>query len=282
MGFFEKIKGLFVRRRELSLGIAFGSGGAKGMAHLGILRALEEAELKFSYVTGTSIGSIVGALYSKGCTSADMVHIIEGVSRREFSKGLNPFSDPNFAEDFLSGYIEGDFESLPLPFAAWATDGETGEGVLLNRGKIARSLAASSAIPPYFRGVEIDGKKLYDGAFTNAIPCDVCRDMGAEFVIGVDLSAFESPEDKGKLQKLFGTALSMMTPLKYKPDCKSRGIESADFMFRPNLKGFRATDVSREGMNRMYEIGYEEGKSNIDALKQAIEQKRIALKRKKK
>ncbi len=281
MGFFERIAQLFSRRRELTLGIAFGSGGAKGMAHLGVLKALEEEGFRFSYVTGTSIGSIAGAMYAKGYTSDDMVKIIGGVTKREFSKGLNPFSDPAFAENFLSRYIEGDFDSLPIPFAAWATDGETGEGVLLNHGKIARALAASSAIPPYFRGVEIDGRKLYDGAFTNSIPCDVCKDMGADFVIGVDLSAYETPEEeKSKLSRLFGTAISMMTPVKYKPDCKSRGIESADFLFRPNLKGFRATDVSREGLNRMYEIGYAEGKRGIEALNKAIEEKRRTLKRK--
>lgn len=283
MGFFQRIKELFSRQREVSLGISFGSGGAKGMAHLGVLKALEEEGFKFSYVTGTSIGAIVGALYAKGYTSADMVQIIEGVSRRDVSRGLNPFSDPSFAENFFSNYIDGDFDSLSLPFATWATNGETGEGVLLNRGKVAKALAASSAIPPYFRGVEVDGAKLYDGAFTNAIPCDVCKSMGAEFVIGVDLSAFETPdEEKGKLQKFLDTAISMVTPVKYKPDCKSRGIACADFMFRPNLKGFRAADITRESWNRMYELGYEEGKRGIPDLKAAIEEKRRTLKKKQK
>ena len=280
MGLFSRLKKLFSRRVECKLGLALGSGGAKGMAHLGVLKALEEEGIAFSYVTGTSIGSIVGALYAKGYTSSDMVQIIESLSRREFSRGLNPFADSSFAENFLSKYLDGDFTTLSLPFAAWATDGETGEGVLLNSGKLARALAASSAIPPYFRSVEIDGKRLYDGAFTNAIPGDVCKDMGANFVLGVDLSAFETPdEEKGTLSRLLGTAISRMSPVKYKPDCKSRGIAGCDFMFRPNLKGFRATDISKEGMSRMFELGYEEAKSNMEALKEAIEAKKRHLKK---
>ena len=279
MGLISRLKKIFARRRESVLGIAFGSGGAKGMAHLGVLKAFEEEGIKFSFVTGTSIGSIVGALYAKGYSSSDMVQIIENLNRREFSRGLNPF-DGAYAENFLSNYLEGDFTTLSLPFAAWATDGETGKGVLLDSGKLARALAASSAIPPYFRSVEIGGKRLYDGAFSNAIPTDVCRDLGAKFVVGVDLSAFVKPEEeKGKISRIFGTAISMITPVKYTSDCKSRGYENADFMLRPNLKNYRATDISREAMNRMFELGYEEAKANMPALKKAIAKRKKGEKR---
>lgn len=273
MGFFSRIKNLFKRRKELKLGIAFGSGGAKGMAHLGALKALEEEGITFSYVTGTSIGSIVGALYAKGYNSSDMVQIIENLNRREFARGLNPLAESSFVEDFLSNYLEGDIPSLPLPFAACATDAGTNEMVLLDSGKIARALAASSAIPPYFRGVEIGGRKLYDGAFSNAIPSDVCKDLGADFVVGIDLSAYVKPdEEKGKFTRLFDSAITRITPVKYTPDCKSRGYDNADFMFRPNLIDFRATDISREAMSRMFELGYEEAKTNMPILKQAIEE----------
>lgn len=273
MGLFSKLKeALFCRKSKTpALGLALGSGGAKGMAHLGVLKAFEEEEIKFSFVTGTSIGSIAGALYAKGCTSSDMVQIIEGISRKEFSKGLNPFTEGSFAENFLSGYFGEDFSSLSLPFAAWATDGETNEGVLLKSGNLPRALAASSAMPPYFRGVEIGGKRLYDGAFTNSIPCDVCKDLGAKFVVGVDLSAFQKPdEERGKISRFVDTALSKMSPVKYTKDCKSRGYAACDFMLRPNLKDFRATDVTREAMRAMYQIGYTEAKRNMQEIVSAI------------
>lgn len=277
MGWILRMKQAWTRRREekLALGLALGSGGAKGMAHLGILKAFEEEEIKFNYVSGTSIGSVVGALYAKGCTSSDMVQIVEGVSRKEFSKGLNPFSDANFAEEFFGRYLEGDFSALRLPFAAWATDAETNEGVLLKSGNLPRALAASSAMPPYFRAVEIDGRKLFDGAFTNAVPSDACRGLGAKFVVGVDLFAHQKQEEeKGKISRIFDTAISMMTPLRYTEDCRERGRLNADFMLQPDLSEFRATDISRAAMNRMLEIGYEEAKAHMKELKAAIQSRK--------
>ena len=180
MGLFTKIKEFFTRRRKQPvLGLALGSGGAKGMAHLGALKAFEEAGLTFSIVTGSSIGAIVGALYAKGYSYADMTQIVEGLNRKEFSKNLRPFADLSFAEAFLEDYADGDIEGLPKPFAACATDGETNELVVLKSGKIARAVTASAAIPPFFRGVEWEGKKLYDGAFSDAVPADICKELGA-------------------------------------------------------------------------------------------------------
>ena len=163
MGFFTRIKNLFSRKRVV--GLALGSGGAKGMAHLGALKAFEEEGIRFQVVAGSSIGSIVGALYAKGFSADDMIQVVEGFNRKEFSKNLRPFADLGFAEEFLSRYLDGDIRELPIPFAAWVTDGETNGGEMLSEGKTARALIASSAIPPFFRGVEIGEKRYYDGVF---------------------------------------------------------------------------------------------------------------------
>ena len=180
MAFWDKLREVFARKKPpVVLGLALGSGGAKGMAHLGALKAFAEERLTFSVVTGTSIGSIVGALLAKGYSWADMVSVVDSVDRGAFAKNLRPFSDLAPIEAFLEQYLEGDISSLALPFACCATDGATNEGVVLREGKIARALTASSAIPPFFRGVDWGDKKLYDGAFSNAIPADVCREKGA-------------------------------------------------------------------------------------------------------
>lgn len=279
MGFFTRIRSAFSRKKpELKMGLALGSGGAKGMTHLGVLKAFEEEGIRFSYVTGTSIGSIVGALYAKGYTSNDMIGIVESLNRKEFSKNLRPFSDMGFAEQFLEQYIEGNVSDLPMPFACWGTDGETNEGVLLNEGKTAKLCSASSAIPPFFKSVEIGGKKIYDGAFTNAIPADVCKDLGAQFVVGVDLSAYpRSDEDKSMVSRLLGSALNAFVPVKYLEDNKTRGYNAADVMLRPNLYDYRATDVAPSAMNEMFDIGYEEAKKNMAELKKAIEDAKAKL-----
>ena len=280
MGFLSFMKEKFSRKKQPVLGLALGSGGAKGLAHLGVLKAFEEENIRFSFVTGTSIGSIVGALYAKGYTARDMIEIIENLNRKEFAKNLRPFADMGFAEEFVGQYVEENIEELPVPYACWATDAETNGGVLLNSGKAARACCASSAIPPFFRGVEIDGRRLYDGAFTNAIPADVCKDLGAKFVVAVDLSAFTKPdEEKSRVARLLGSAINAFVSVKYLDDSKTRGYEAADFMLRPNLYDFRATDVSLENMNKMFEIGYNEAKAQMGALKEKMKAAGVLPKR---
>ncbi len=273
MGIFARLKQLFFPApAPVGLGIAFGSGGAKGMAHLGALKAFEEAGISFSYVAGTSIGAVVGALLAKGYSSEDMRRIVEAVNRREFSKNLRPFADLTFAEQFLENYLEGDFTSLRLPFAACATDGKDNGLVLLKKGKLARAVTASSAIPPLFKGVNIDGRELYDGAFTDAIPTDVCRELGAQFVIGIDLGAFVKPEEeKGRFTRLLGSALTYIQPVHYTEDQRTRGYKSADYMLRPPLGAFRSTDVSEGAMEEMYALGYEEATRCMEEIKSAIQ-----------
>lgn len=280
MGWIDKFKTLFTRKQpDVTVGLALGSGGAKGMAHLGALKAFSEAGISFRVVTGTSIGSIVGALYCKGYTWADMVGIVDNLNKKEFSKNLHPFADMSPIEGFLEQYLEGNVADLPLPFAAWATDAESNEGVLLNEGKTARILTASAAIPPFFRGVEIGGKKLFDGAYTNAIPADVCRDMGADVVVAADLSAFVKPEEeKSRISRILGSAINYFVPVRTLDDAKTRGYDAADVMLRPNLYDFKPTDVSRAATDAMFEIGYEEARARIPEIEAAIVS---AVKRKK-
>jgi len=267
MGVFGRVLRVFAPSKKPKIGLALGSGGAKGMAHLGMLKAFEEHGIAFDVVTGTSIGSIVGALYAKRYSAADMTEIVRALNMKEFSRNLRPFAEMDFVEEFLLGYVDGDFSSLSLPFAAWATDAQTNEGVLLNSGSVARACTASAAIPPFFRAVEVDGRRLADGAYTNSIPADVCKDMGAEFVIGCDLSAYLKPEEeRSAMSRLIGTAINAFVTLKYSENSKSRGYNASDIMLRPNLIEYRATDASRIALEEMYEIGYEETTSRMSEI----------------
>lgn len=280
MSLFARWKEKFTRKKSVKVGLALGSGGAKGLAHLGALKAFEEEGISFDIITGTSIGAIVGALYAKEYTSADMTGIIESLNRKEFARNLRPFADLDFAEEFLSHYLEGEIASLKKPFACCATDASNNEGVVLRSGNTARAVTASAAIPPFFRAVEMDGVRYYDGAYTNAIPADICKEMGADVVIAIDLSAFVRPEEeKGRISRLVGTAINAFVPVKTLDNAKSRGYDAADVMLRPNLYDYRATDVSRTAMDAMMELGYAEARAKMEDVKAAI---KAASRRKKK
>lgn len=283
MGLFNRLKSKFTKKRPAKLGLALGSGGAKGMAHIGVLKAFEEEGITFQVVTGTSIGSIVGALYVKGYSSRDIIEVIESLNRKEFAKNLRPFAEMDFAEDFIGQYVEENIEDLSLPYACCATDAETNEGVVLRSGNTARACTASSAIPPFFKGVQIDGKKLFDGAFTNSVPADICKELGADFVIAIDLGAFVKPDDeKSRFSRLLGSAINAFVSVKYLDDSKTRGYDAADIMLKPNLYDFRATDVSVEAMNAMYELGYREARSRMEEIKTALKNAGILTDKKRK
>ena len=178
-----------------NIGVAFGGGAARGWAHIGVLQALLEAGIRPSVVAGTSIGAVVG-----GCHVADRLdHLIDfarGLTRRK----VFGYFDLNLSG---SGLINGErlnivlrdaigdmrIEELPVPFTAVATEIGSGHEVWLSRGDLVDAVRASYAIPGVFRPVSLDGRWLFDGALVNPIPVTVCRALGAQYVIAVNLNA---------------------------------------------------------------------------------------------
>jgi NTE family protein len=203
------------------IGLVLAGGGAKGAAHVGVLKVLEEMRIPVDYVAGTSMGSIVGGLYAAGMSPREIereIHTIDWKDvfvddprredrsfRRKQDDALYVFkAKPGFNDGKLEmplAYVQGqkfdlqlnrltarvsnikDFDRLPIPFRAVATDLETGMEVILKSGNLARSLRASMAVPGAFDPVEIDGKLLVDGGISNNVPVSVARAMGADIVI---------------------------------------------------------------------------------------------------
>lgn len=177
------------------IGIAFGGGAARGWAHIGVLRALQKAGIRPSVVAGTSIGAVVG-----GCFVANRLeHLTDfalGLTRRKvfgyFDLNLNGSGLINGQKlnDVLRAALgETQIEDLDLPFTAVATEIGTGHEVWLSRGSVVDALRASYAIPGVFRPVKLDGRWLFDGALVNPIPVTVCRALGAQYVIAVNLNS---------------------------------------------------------------------------------------------
>jgi NTE family protein len=176
------------------IGLALGGGGARGWAHIGVLRALERAGIKPDVVCGTSVGALVGALALAGRLDA----------LEDWVLGLNRFRLAGYLDFRVrGGMISGNrltaalreqlgdltIEELPVPFACVATDLLTGHEVWLRQGNVVEMLRASFSLPGLFSPVEVDGRWLVDGALVNPLPVSVCRAMGARVVIAVNLNA---------------------------------------------------------------------------------------------
>ncbi|MBQ4099194.1 MAG: patatin-like phospholipase family protein [Clostridia bacterium] len=254
--------------KKVKLGLALGSGGAKGAAHLGALKAFEEEGLDFDFVAGTSIGSIVGALYAKGYSADDMEslfkEIINGEPTLILAFTLGAISLTEIIDRFTGG---AHFSDLKKPFRAVAVDVETGKEVVLSDGALSSALASSSAIPP-LKPVRRDGKLLVDGAFLNYVPSDVVKGLGADFVISVNLG-------KGKISnKKIKEELDDIYPKNKVPyaNRSKKCYEFSDFVIEPNLSRF--TSVSINAFEDMYQIGYDEVKTNAWRIKMEIENKR--------
>ncbi len=260
MGFFSW---LFKKKKHApKIGLALGSGGAKGFAELGALKAFEENEISFDIIAGTSIGSIIGAFYADGYTATDIFELIKRVDASEikstFMINMNTFGLFSVIDRTIGSKK---IEELKKPFMTVATEVETGEEYVFDKGSVATALCASSSYPPFFKPVVIDNKRYIDGAFANSIPADLVRQMGASYVVGIDLSTHEKKQ--GFLSRLIPTYKSKVE------EPWAKGYQFSDVMLHPDLSKF--TSVSFGGMDQMFEIGYECAINNMAKIKQDIE-----------
>lgn len=205
------------------IGLVLSGGGAKGFAHIGVLKVLEEAGVKVDYIAGTSMGAVIGGLYASGYSATQIDSIFYNTDFDELLQDYIPRSSKSFYEkrndqmyaltlpfdklkigvpialskgmynyNLLSKLTHKvrhvrDFNKLPIPFLCIATDIEKGEQAILKEGYLAQAMLASSAFPSLFSPVEIDGKLLIDGGVVNNYPVEEIRKMGADIVIGVDV-----------------------------------------------------------------------------------------------
>ncbi len=263
MKFFGWLKKLSPRKKnkEIKLGLALGSGGAKGFAELGALKAFEENGIEFQIIAGTSIGSIIGAFYADGYSSTD---IFELLKRVEFGEITNLFMikmDTSGLFNVIDRTIGSlNIEELKKPFMAVATELESGDEYVFKEGSVAKALCASSCFPPFFKPVVIGDKRYIDGAFTNSIPADLVKEMGADYIVGIDLSDRESkpsllfrifPKYEGKVKE----------PWK-------KGYDNSNVMLHPDLKGY--TSVSFSSGDKMYDIGYNIAMQYMPQIKEEI------------
>jgi NTE family protein len=177
------------------IGLALGSGGPRGLAHIGVIKVLEENDIPIDLIAGSSIGAMVGGFYAATKDIRYVERVALGTDRRMMFSLLDPsFRQGLLAGDkvkkFIESHLEGiTFDDLAVPLSIIATNLKNGDIVVLDEGKVASAIRASISLPLVFKPVEIKGQLLADGGLSAPVPVEVVRKMGADFVIAVNLDA---------------------------------------------------------------------------------------------
>ncbi len=184
-----------LKRKQKKVGLALGAGAARGCAHLGVLDAIQECGVPIDYVAGTSIGSLVGGVYASGKLEELRASLLQLEWKEilyyffEMSLPRGGLIDGKRIVEFIGEYVQdSDIQDLSIPFRAVATDVISGKEVVFDRGHMMEAIRASIAMPGIFTPVLKDDQVLVDGGLVNPVPVSVVRDMGAEFVIAVDIN----------------------------------------------------------------------------------------------
>jgi NTE family protein len=277
---------------RLKIGLALSGGGARGGAHVGILKALEELDVEIDYIAGTSMGAIIGGLYASGYSAEEIEHILIDTDWKKAMTDKPARKDRTMRKkeleyEFLIPYrigfnkgkfqmplgaIEGQhldqlfhkmllpvvgikqFDRLPIPFRAVATDLVTGEAIVLSGGSLPNALRASMSVPGIFAPVRIDGHLLVDGGMSNNLPVNVVREMGADIVIAVDISSpLLKEEQLTSILSVTEQLTNFLTRRTTELQIESLGPE--DVLIVPELGGFSSADF--EEAEDIVHLGYE-------------------------
>lgn len=282
------------------IGLVLSGGGALGFAHLGALKVIDSLGITIDYIAGTSFGGLIGGLYSIGYKSDSLLGIVSDVDWTDMfndtpKREILPYAEKKYAGRYHvrlplkgitptppAGVIAGqkislllsrltyqyddvrNFDSLPIPFRCVGVDLITGREVVMKYGPLARAMRATMAIPSAFTPVEYGDSLLSDGGLLNNYPADVLQSMGADIIIGVDVSAYKfNRADAKELFKVIDRAASIP---RYQKMDTLRNI--TDIYIEPDLDGFGITDFNDEAIGNIISRGYTAAHSHIGALVQ--------------
>lgn len=294
---------------DQKVGLVLSGGGAKGLAHIGVLKVIDSLGIKVDYIGGTSMGAIIGGLYASGYSAMQLDSLFKAVdfqkliqddlprSARTFYEKEDaeryaitvPFE--NFKVSLPSGLSKGqnvfnllaqltepvsdidDFGELPIPFFCIATDVETGQQVKLDKGNLADAITASGAFPSLFEPVELDGRLLIDGGVSNNYPINLVKDMGATILIGVDVQ--DELRDRDQLTSAPGILLQINN---YRTinDMKRKSLQT-DVYIKPDIEDF--TVISFDQGKKIIENGYVAALKKIENLNEVLSNQKQSYKR---
>lgn len=270
---------LYAQENDAKVGLVLSGGGAKGLAHIGALKVIEESGIKIDYIAGTSMGAIVGALYSAGYSAHQLDSIFQEINfniliQDDIPRSAKTFYEKhdaekyaltlpfdNFQVSFPSGLSRGqniynlisgltmhlgdirDFSKMPIPFFCIASNIETGEQVILDKGSLPLAVSASGAIPSLFAPVRIGGQLLTDGGVTNNYPVEELRKRGAEIIIGVDVQ--DTLMDREELKSALNI-LNQIGNFRTIREMENK-IALTDIYIKPDIRDYNVLSFERGG-----------------------------------
>jgi NTE family protein len=227
------------------IGLALGGGAARGFAHIGVIHILEEAGIKPTLVAGTSAGSLVAAIYASGKTGSQLQRVAETMEEATIADWTLPiFGRGMLRGEALARYVNTQvnarlIENMPLPLGIVATDLNSGDSMLFQRGDTGTAVRASSAVPAVFQPVGISGREYVDGGLVSPVPVRAARSMGAELVIAVDISSPPEGNLAGGTLEILMQTFSIMGK-----SINSFELRDADVVVRPLLRGVSSADFT--------------------------------------
>ena len=283
------------------VGLVLSGGGAKGMAHIGALKVLEEAGIPIDYVVGTSMGSIIGGLYSIGYTPEQLDSMVRVQDWTFLLSDRTPRSDKNMAEreadeqyvisvpfsknsikEVTGGLIKGqnianlfseltlgyhdsiDFNKLPIPFACVSEDIAKGQEKVFHEGVLATAMRASMAIPGVFTPVRLDSMVLVDGGVVNNYPVNVAREMGADIIIGVDVQSELKPASElNNAGNILGQLIDLMGQ-----DMYLKNLEETNVHIKVNVQGYSAASFTPHAIDTLIIRGEVAAREQWESLKE--------------
>lgn len=245
-------------KKKKNVGLALGGGVVLGAAHIGVLKAIDEFNIKISHIAGTSIGALIAALYAFGKSWENIKSIalelgwfdISGLSLSKY--GL--LSNKNVGKIITDTLGDVKFEDSNIPLAAIATDISTGNKVVLTKGRVADGVMASTCIPGVFLPVEINGELLVDGGIIENIPTATVAKMGAKVIVGVDLNSKNSHKKPENIVEILINAFDYTLM-----NASRLQTKDADFLITPDLSSFNLIDIDQ--VPDLIEKGYEDTKA---------------------
>lgn len=266
-----------IGKKRKKVGLALGSGGVRGLVHVGVLKTLIQHNIPIDYIAGTSAGALVGGFYAALGDIQKIESITNAVSYKDLAW---VFSDAAFASGLIKGNRMIEFlerfvgkrtiESLPIPFAAVATDMTTAEPIVIRTGDLLTAIRASSSVPLFFQPVSAKETYMVDGGLSIPIPTSVVRDMGADIVIAVNCNGYlvssQMQEAQKKRPSSMTIAWATINSLQY--SLAKEDVKGADIVITPHVTPMQITSAVHGGP--IIALGTEEAEKQIAAIQKLL------------